>query len=348
MDSISHEIFMRRCLQLAATGMGQVAPNPMVGAVLVHEGRIIGEGYHKIFGQAHAEVNCVNSVPGDQESLIPRSTLYVSLEPCSHHGKTPPCADLIISRRIPRVVVGCIDSFSAVAGRGIKHMQDAGIEVITGVLEAECRSINKRFFTFHEKKRPYIILKWAESRDGYVALPGGQPVRISNGYTDRLVHQWRSQEMGIMVGTKTALQDNPGLTTRLWPGKSPVRIVIDRKMQTPPHYQLRDAAAHTIFVTEQATDGVTFIQLDFSRDIIPQLLPQLHAADIQSVIVEGGTYLLQQFINSGYWDEARVITGREMLGNGIAAPVITGASLQDEMELYGDRVAVYVPASSST
>lgn len=348
MNTNSHEIFMQRCLELAATGMGQVAPNPMVGAVLVHEGRIIGEGYHKIFGQAHAEVNCVNSVPGDMEGLIAKSTLYVSLEPCSHHGKTPPCADLIISRRIPRVVVGCVDPFSAVAGRGIRMMQDAGIEVTTGVLEAECRRLNKRFFTFHEKKRPYIILKWAQTRDGYIALPDGQPLRISNIYTDRLVHQWRSREMGIMVGTKTALQDNPGLTTRLWPGKDPVRLVIDRRMEVPQHYQLRDGSVRTIFITERAMDDVDTIQADFSREIIPQILPELHAADIQSVIVEGGAFLLQQFFNSGYWDEARVITSGQTLGNGIAAPVMAGASLQDEMELYGDRIAFYVPASSST
>lgn len=347
MDSISHEIFMQRCLQLAATGMGQVAPNPMVGAVLVHEGRIIGEGYHKVFGQAHAEVNCVNSVPADLEGLIDKSTMYVSLEPCSHHGKTPPCADLIISRRIPRVVVGCVDSFSEVAGRGIRLMQEAGIEVITGVLETECRTLNKRFFTFHEKQRPYIILKWAQSKDGYIAGPNAQPVRISNVYTDRLVHQWRSHEMGIMVGTRTALQDNPSLTTRLWPGKNPVRLVIDRSLQVPGDYQLRDETAPTIFITEQATDVVKTMQLDFSGDIIPQLLPELHAANIQSVIVEGGAYLLQQFFNSGYWDEARVVTGSQALGDGIAAPVIEGGLLQDEIELHGDRIALYVPSASS-
>lgn len=345
MDSIPHEIFMQRCLQLATNGMGQVAPNPMVGAVLVHEGRIIGEGYHKLYGQAHAEVNCIQRVPEDLVPLIPKSTMYVSLEPCSHHGKTPPCADLLISRRIPRVVVGCVDSFSAVAGRGIRMMQDAGIEVITGVLEAECRALNKRFFTFHEQQRPYVILKWAQSADGFIAGENGRPVRISNAYTDRWVHQWRSNEMAIMVGTNTALNDDPSLTARLWPGKNPIRIVIDRTLRIPPTAKLYNGDAQTIFITEEKTESG--IQLDFSKDIIPQLLPALHAASIQSVIVEGGAQLLQHFINSGQWNEARVITGVKPIGKGISAPVLMNASLQDETELYGDRIAYYIPSSPS-
>lgn len=345
MDSIPHEIFMQRCLQLAANGMGHVAPNPVVGAVLVNDGRIIGEGYHKLYGQAHAEVNCIQSVPQDLVPLIPKSTMYVSLEPCSHHGKTPPCADLLISRRIPRVVVGCVDSFSAVAGRGIRMMQDAGIEVITGVLESECRALNKRFFTFHEQQRPYIILKWAQSTDGFIAGENGQPVRISNEYTDRWVHQWRSNEMAIMVGTNTALKDDPSLTTRLWPGKSPIRLVIDRTLRIPQTAKIYNGDAQTIFITEEKTESG--IQLDFNKDIIPQLLPALHAASIQSVIVEGGAQLLQHFFNSGQWDEARVITGANPLGKGISAPVLKNASLQDETELYGDRIAYYIPSSPS-
>lgn len=345
MDSISHEFFMQRCLQLAAIGRGNVAPNPMVGAVLVHEGRIIGEGYHRLYGQAHAEVNCIHSVPAELEALIPQATMYVSLEPCSHHGKTPPCADLLIARRIPRVVVGCVDSFSAVAGRGIRRMQEAGIEVTTGVLEAECRALNKRFFTFHEQLRPYIILKWAQSRDGFIARPGGVPVRISNTFTDRWVHQWRSAEMAIMVGTNTALNDDPSLTTRLWPGNNPIRLVIDRTLKVPRSHQLYNDEARTIFITEQALEGG--IQLDFSQDVIAALLPRLHAAGIQSVIVEGGAYLLQQFIDSGLWDEARVITGTGVLGEGVVAPQLKQALLQDETELYGDRIAQYVHASSS-
>jgi diaminohydroxyphosphoribosylaminopyrimidine deaminase/5-amino-6-(5-phosphoribosylamino)uracil reductase len=316
--------------------MGAVAPNPMVGSVLVHEGKIIGEGFHRIYGQAHGEVNCINSVPEELQSLIPKATMYVSLEPCAHHGKTPPCADLIIERKIPKVVVGCVDTFSAVAGKGIQRMKDAGIEVITGVLEEACRAVNRRFFTFHEKKRPYIILKWAQSADGFIAPPDGQPVRISNPYTDRLVHQWRTREMAIMVGKHTALKDDPKLTARLWPGKQPLRIVIDRRLEVPGHYQLHSEEAPTIFVSED-----TF---DFSRDIIPQLLTRLHADNIQSVIVEGGAHLLQQFID-GVWDEARVITGKHILGGGLQAPVLHNALLQEELEVQGDLISMYTSST---
>lgn len=227
MNSTFNEFYMQRCLELAAMGAGQVAPNPMVGAVLVHQGRIIGEGYHRQYGQAHAEVNCVNSVAEEERSLIPLATMYVSLEPCAHHGKTPPCADLIVAQGIKQVVIGCMDTFSAVAGKGIEKLEKAGIKVETGVLEAECRQINRRFFTFHEQQRPYIVLKWAQSRNGLVAGAGGVPVRISNKYSDRLVHKWRSEEMGILAGTRTAINDNPRLNNRLWTGKDPVRIIID-------------------------------------------------------------------------------------------------------------------------
>lgn len=346
MNSLPHESFMQRCLDLAALGQGHVAPNPMVGAVLVHEGRIIGEGYHRVYGQAHAEVNCVKSVAPEMERFISQSTMYVSLEPCAHHGKTPPCTDLIISQRIPRVVVGCMDSFSAVSGRGIKLMQDAGIEVITGVLEKECRELNKRFFTFHEKQRPYIILKWAQSPDGYIAPPDGTPVRISHPYTDRLVHQWRSHETGIMVGTRTAIADNPQLTTRLWAGNDPVRLVVDRRLKVPKHYHLRDGAAPTVFITEMEGDPATNIRLDFEQPLLPQLLPVLYEREIQSVMVEGGPYLLQQFIEGGYWDEARIITGQHTLGSGLPAPVLTKAVLKETIGLHGDRVAVYYPATT--
>ncbi|SIO04819.1 diaminohydroxyphosphoribosylaminopyrimidine deaminase [Chitinophaga niabensis] len=327
---------MQRCVDLSQTGMGAVAPNPMVGSVLVHEGRIIGEGFHRVYGQAHAEVNCINSVPEELQSLIPKATMYVSLEPCAHHGKTPPCADLIIARKIPKVVVGCVDTFSAVAGKGIQRMKDAGIEVITGVLEEACRAVNRRFFTFHEKKRPYIILKWAQSADGFIAPPDGQPVRISNPYTDRLVHQWRTREMAIMVGKHTALKDDPKLTARLWPGRQPLRIVIDRRLEVPGHYQLHSEEAPTIFVSED-----TF---DFSKDIIPQLLTRLHADNIQSMIVEGGAHLLQQFIDN-VWDEARVITGKHALGGGLPAPVLHNALLQEELEVQGDLISMYTSST---
>lgn len=331
---------MQRCLELSLTGEGHVAPNPMVGAVLVHEGKIIGEGYHRLYGQAHAEVNCVNSVPENLQRFIPHATMYVSLEPCSHYGKTPPCADLIIARRIPRVVIGCVDTFSAVSGRGIRRLQEARVEVTTGVLEKECRTINRRFFTFHEQQRPYIILKWAQSSDGYMAPPDGRPVRISHPYTDRLVHRWRSREAGILIGTHTALQDNPRLTTRLWPGKHPVRLVIDRHLRIPVDFHLHDTEAPTLFFTER-TGGDKTVTLDFSRNILPQLLSELHARNIQSVIVEGGRHLLEQFIESGLWDEARVITGEHPLHDGLRAPVLPNASLQESFRVHHDEIAVF-------
>lgn len=347
MERMPHEFFMQRCLQLAGLGAGKTAPNPVVGAVLVHEGHIIGEGYHQTFGQAHAEVNCIGSVPGTLSSLIPKSTLYVTLEPCSHFGKTPPCADLIVTKKIPRVVIGCVDTFSAVAGRGIRKLQEAGVEVITGVLEAECRYINRRFFTFHEKSRPYVVLKWAQSADGYMAPEGGQPLRISNSFTDRLVHQWRSREMAIMVGTQTALHDNPKLTTRLWPGKSPVRLVIDRELKVPRDHHLWNDEAPSLFITAVKGHERTLV-LNFEENILPALLSELHTAGIQSVLVEGGARLLESFIESGLWNELRVITGRALLGNGLRAPALKNVTLHEELAVQGDRIVTYIPASSPT
>ncbi|WP_349314504.1 bifunctional diaminohydroxyphosphoribosylaminopyrimidine deaminase/5-amino-6-(5-phosphoribosylamino)uracil reductase RibD [Chitinophaga sp. MM2321] len=335
---------MRRCLELAAMGAGQVAPNPMVGAVLVHQERIIGEGYHRQYGQAHAEVNCVNSVQAEDRSLIPLATMYVSLEPCAHHGKTPPCADLILSQGIKQVVIGCVDSFSAVAGKGIAKLQQAGVTVHTGMLEAACRQLNRRFFTFHEKKRPYIVLKWAQSSNGFMASSSGAPVRLSNTYSDRLVHKWRSEEMAILVGTRTAILDNPRLNNRLWTGKDPVRLVIDRALQVPRTHHLWDGSIPTVFITAAATDtnGLTeTLQLDFRGELLPQLMEKLHHRQVQSVLVEGGAYVLQRFIETGLWDEARIITGTVTLPGGQAAPVLTHASLEHTMHLDGDRIGFY-------
>ena len=344
MTNTIDEIFMRRCLELAAMGAGNVAPNPMVGAVLVHQGRIIGEGYHRQYGQAHAEVNCVNSVREADKVLIPLSTMYVSLEPCAHHGKTPPCADLIVSQRIPEVVIGCVDTFSAVAGKGIEKLEKAGIRVHTRMLEEACRAINRRFFTFHEKKRPYIILKWAQCANGLIAGAEGAPVKISNKYTDRLVHKWRSEEMSILVGTRTALMDNPKLTNRLWTGKDPVRLVIDRALKIPRHYHLWDGTVPTIFITAESEDsnGLTEqMQLDFKQPILPQLLEKLHNRHIQSILVEGGSYLLEQFIAAGLWDEARVITGTVTLPGGLAAPALSDATLIHTEQVDTDRIDFY-------
>ncbi|MCW3467382.1 bifunctional diaminohydroxyphosphoribosylaminopyrimidine deaminase/5-amino-6-(5-phosphoribosylamino)uracil reductase RibD [Chitinophaga nivalis] len=344
MDSKVNEFFMQRCLELAAMGAGQVAPNPMVGAVLVHQGRIIGEGYHRQYGQAHAEVNCVNSVREEDQPLIPLSTMYVSLEPCAHHGKTPPCADLIVARGIGKVVIGCVDTFSAVAGKGIARLQQAGITVETGVLEAACRHLNRRFFTFHEKKRPYIVLKWAQTSNGFMGSVSGAPVKISNARSNRLVHKWRSEEMGILVGTRTAMLDNPRLNNRLWTGKDPVRLIIDRTLSIPRSYHVWDGSIPTIFITAQetGTHGLTeTLQLDFTTPLLPQLLEKLHHRHLQSILVEGGSYVLQRFLEAGLWDEARIITGKGTLEEGQAAPLVGRATLTGTTFLDGDRIDYY-------
>jgi diaminohydroxyphosphoribosylaminopyrimidine deaminase / 5-amino-6-(5-phosphoribosylamino)uracil reductase len=340
-DLTAHEKFMQRCLQLARLGAGHVAPNPMVGSVLVHEGRIIGEGYHQLYGQAHAEVNCVAAVSEEDKSLIPAATMYVSLEPCAHYGKTPPCANMIVAQRIPRVVIGCVDTFSQVAGKGIEILRNAGVEVTTGVLEKECRELNHRFFTYHEQQRPYIILKWAQTPAGFVATKEGQPVRISNQYSDRLVHRWRSEEMSILVGTKTALADNPRLNNRLWTGNNPIRLVLDRELKIPRDYHLWDNSIPTIFFTAQQPENEQMVQLDFNAPLVPQLLRELYNRRIQSVLVEGGPHLLTSFITAGIWDEARIITGQTELSEGLPAPRLTQAQLETEIELDGDLVSIY-------
>jgi diaminohydroxyphosphoribosylaminopyrimidine deaminase/5-amino-6-(5-phosphoribosylamino)uracil reductase len=344
MDSSFDEFYMQRCLQLAKLGAGNVAPNPMVGAVLVHEGRIIGEGYHQQYGHAHAEVNCVRSVRPEDQPLIPASTMYVSLEPCAHYGKTPPCAELIVAQRIGEVVIGCVDTFSQVSGKGIAILKDAGITVRTRVLEAACRKLNDRFFTFHEQQRPYIILKWAQSAAGYMAAADGSPVRISNRLTDRLVHRWRSEEMGILVGTNTAVSDNPRLNNRFWTGKDPVRIVIDRTLKTPLHYHLWNGEAPTLFITTEAAtqEGVTeTVTADFEKPLLPQLMQLLHERRILSVLVEGGPYVLNEFISAGLWDEARVIIGSHSLPDGVKAPALAHSLLTAETLLDGDRILYY-------
>lgn len=333
----THEFFMQRCIALALKGAGHAAPNPMVGAVLVHNGVIIGEGYHHFWGGPHAEVNCINSVPSELQELIPRSTLYVSLEPCAHHGKTPPCADLVVSQNIPDVVIGCVDGFSKVAGKGIEKLRQAGITVTVGILENECRHLNRRFFTFHEQLRPYVVLKWAQSADGYIAPPDRSPVRISNPYADRLVHRWRTEEAGIMVGTQTALLDNPRLTARLWPGKSPVRIVLDLDGKVPGSHYVKDGSVRSLILTAA--------EIDAAQPLVPQVLAQLHRESVLSVIVEGGALLLQQFISGGHWDEARVITGQMALGGGLPAPVLKNAQLLESTHIAGDRIDTFIPVA---
>ena len=318
------EKYIARCIQLALNGAGNVAPNPMVGAVIVYQDTIIGEGYHARYGEAHAEVNAIRSVK--DESLLKEATIYVSLEPCSHYGKTPPCVDLIISKQIPRAVIGCMDPFPKVSGRGIQKLRDAGVDVTIGVLEEECQKLIERFVTFNLKKRPYILLKWAESSDGFIDYQrtGGKPVQLSSSLTSQLVHQLRAGYSAILVGRKTALLDNPSLTTRHWFGKNPVRLVIDKELCLPLHLHLFDGSVPTIVFTQKentpSIEQTEYIQLDFSKNILPQIMEILYQRNLQSLIVEGGSKLLQSFIDIDLWDEARVEVSPMLLEEGIKAP----------------------------
>lgn len=323
---------MNRCLELAQMGAGAVSPNPMVGAVLVHDSIIIGEGYHRRYGQAHAEVNCLADVKEDGLALIPNSTLYVSLEPCSHFGKTPPCVDLIIEKQVPRVVIGCKDPFHKVDGQGIAKLKGAGVEVIPGILEKECRELNKRFFTFHQQKRPYIILKWAQTSDEKIASDGNARLLISNENTNRLVHKWRSEEDAVMIGANTAIQDDPLLTTRSWPGKSPLRVVLGDENKLPRTLKLFDDPSTTLVL---------------NGDELMKVLNTLYTRNIQSVLIEGGAKLLQSFIDQQLWDEARAITNTELtIGKGLPAPALTGMQLHCSENVKTDRIDYYLPAKS--
>ena len=326
------EKYMFRCIELARKGAGLVAPNPMVGAVLVQDDRIIGEGWHPRYGEAHAEVGAIGQATQSGLTNSQISTLYVSLEPCAHFGKTPPCADLIIRTRIPKVVIGCRDPFEAVNGKGIEKLKAAGIEVVEGVLEKECRELNKRFFTFHEKERPYVILKWAQTADGFMAAEAGrQRLLISNEYSNRRVHQWRSEEAGILVGTNTALLDDPELTNRLWTGPSPVRLVLDMDLRLPESLKLFNSEQKTIVFNEVKAEehpNLIYYRLEKNKSLISQLMEALYHLKIQSVLVEGGRHLLKSYIASGTWDEARIITNTKMrTGNGLVAPELTNNQL---------------------
>ncbi len=339
---------MQRCFQLARLGAGKVAPNPMVGAVLVHNGVIIGEGYHQQHGQAHAEVNCINSVSEQNKTLISKSTLYVSLEPCAHFGKTPPCADLIISQEIPTVVIGCSDIYKEVAGKGIAKLVAAGVEVITGILEEAAKEINKRFFTFHQLARPYIILKWAQSNDHKIAKADFSRMMISEAVTNRLVHKWRSEEAAIMIGTNTALHDNPMLNTRLWPGNNPVRVVIDKNLQLSASSNLLLSGMGVTIIfnykKSEESDGIIYKKTDPAQALLPQVLQQLYLQNINSVLVEGGTKLLQSFIDAGLWDEACVITNEQLIiGEGIAAPVLKNEALIKTSKPGTDLIQYFKP-----
>lgn len=323
----THEKYIRRCIALAKNGLGTTYPNPLVGSVIVYEDKIIGEGWHKKSGEPHAEVNAVNSVK--DKSLLKKATIYVSLEPCSHFGKTPPCSDLIIKNKIPKVVIGTVDPNVKVAGNGIKKLMEAGIQVIVGILEDECNELNKRFFTFHKKKRPYIILKWAESQDGFIAPKEKlekKPVWITNQYSRQLVHKWRTQEQAILVGTQTAIEDNPKLNARDWSGENPIRIVLDQNNRIPEDNHVFDNQVKTIVFSKSKRtiekENCIFESIDFEQNIAFQIIQSLYHYQIQSVIIEGGRQTLQTFIDANLWDEARIFVGSVKFREGTEAPII--------------------------
>ncbi|WP_309609816.1 bifunctional diaminohydroxyphosphoribosylaminopyrimidine deaminase/5-amino-6-(5-phosphoribosylamino)uracil reductase RibD [Flavobacterium sp.] len=328
-----HEKYINRCIQLSKNGLVAAMPNPSVGAVIVFEDKIIGEGYTSVYGGNHAEVNAINSVI--DKSLLSKSTIYVSLEPCSHFGKTPPCCDLIIKFKIPNVVVGTVDPNIKVAGNGIKKLMEAGANVTVGILENECKESNKRFFTFHKKKRPYIILKWAESMDGFIApstKENKKPVWITNQYSRQLVHKWRSEEHSILVGTQTVIDDNPKLDVRDWTGKNPIRIVLDQNNRIPKESLIFDKCAKTLLINSEI--------IYFNENIAFQITKYLFDNSIQSVIIEGGSQTLQTFIDSNLWDEARIFKGRVTFKNGVKAPTFKG-DFKNSTKINNDELLIY-------
>ena len=362
------EKYMMRCIDLAKKGLGTTYPNPLVGSVIIYNDKIIGEGWHEQAGKSHAEVNAIMNVK--DQTLLKDSTIYVNLEPCSHFGKTPPCANLIIEKGIKNVIIGSLDPNPKVSGKGIEKLKKAGCKVTSGVLKSQCDKLNKRFFTFHINKRPYIILKWAQSLDNFIApintskiqknvteastnktLKDAKPVWITNKFSRQLVHKWRSEEQDILVGTQTIIDDNPSLTTRDWAGKSPIRVVLDKGLRIPIKAKIYDTSVPTIIVTEKPKnnrDQLIFETINFSKDIISQLCNLLYEREIQSVIIEGGAKTLQTFIDSGIWDEARVFTGPIDFGNGIKAPEFSKNILSNfpkynlEKTNSGDQLKIYI------
>lgn len=334
---------MQRALELALRGRGYVSTNPLVGCVLVREDRIIGEGWHKRFGGPHAEVEAVRSV--EDTSLLAGCTAYVTLEPCAHHGKTPPCTELLLESGVARVVIATPDPFPEVAGKGIQRLQDAGLEVIIGVGEAEAREQNIRFFTFVEKRRPYIVLKWAQTLDGFIARSTFESKWISHEPARQLVHKWRAEEDAVLVGTRTAAHDNPQLNVRSWSGRNPTRIVIDRFLRLAPHLHLFDGTQTTlcynVLVHDEQREKCRYIRLPESP-FLPALIQDLYARHLQSVLVEGGAHTLAQFIAGGWWDEARVFTAPRTFGEGIAAPALRGEPIQGTLA-GPDQLWVYRP-----
>jgi diaminohydroxyphosphoribosylaminopyrimidine deaminase/5-amino-6-(5-phosphoribosylamino)uracil reductase len=341
-----HENFMERCLELASNGLGRVAPNPMVGAVLVYNGRIIGEGYHRQYGEPHAEVNAINSV--SDESILKDSILYVNLEPCAHTGKTPPCTGLILRKGIPRVVIGTSDPNSLVAGKGIAHLKEHGVHVEQNILAEKCFEINRRFFTYHRKKRPYIILKWAQTTDGYIDTlrKAGEPIGvnwISNSLSQMLVHKWRAEEQAILIGTNTVLTDNPQLTVRHWTGKNPVRVIPDRKLRLPRSAVIFSGAAPTLIINGIKADragSTEWIKMELKRNDPEPVLAYLYDQEIQSLIIEGGKTILENFIENNLWDEARIFIGNKIFEEGVKAPDIKSKKMVEE-KIRSDRLLIF-------
>lgn len=336
---------MARCLELAKKGIGFTRPNPSVGAVVVCENKIIGEGYTSSCGGNHAEVNAIQSVKN--EKLLKKATLYVTLEPCSHHGKTPPCSDLIITKGIKHVVIGCIDSNSLVAGKGIKKLKNAGCKVELGILEEECKHHHRRFFTFHTKKRPFIILKWAETQDGFIApayKDSQAPIWITNKFSRQIVHQKRAEEHAILVGFNTVLQDNPRLTTREFSGNNPIRIVVDKNLELSKKLHVFDDQSNTIVVNSKVTtrnQNIYYEKINFKNSLVQELCDLLYKREIQSVIIEGGTKTLQTFIDSGIWDEATIFIGQKAFKSGVKSPTFKGKLIAEE-NIMRDSLKMYV------
>lgn len=343
------KLYMQRCLQLARCGAGSTSPNPMVGAVIVYDDRVIGEAYHIRAGEPHAEVNAVNSVKECDLPLLERSTIYVSLEPCSHYGKTPPCCDLIIARRIARVVIATTDFNAQVNGGGIARMREAGIEVLVGLLEAESRRLNGAFFAFHQKKRPFVTLKWAQSADGFIdrQRSGGKALGISSGVSRVAVHKLRSMHDAILVGTRTALLDDPSLDIRHWAGRAPLRLVIDRNGVLPLGLRLFDDSLPTVVFTsvyrkELSGKNVEQVNLDFSCDVVPQILTYMHSRKLYSLLVEGGAVLSRSFMDAGLWDVVRVEVNPALsVGEGVAAPALPAPAPVREEFCGGNRIMYF-------
>ncbi len=345
-----HEKYIKRCIDIGKNGLGTTAPNPMVGCVIVHDQKIVGEGYTRPYGGAHAEVNAINNVKN--KSLLDQATLYVTLEPCSHFGKTPPCADAILKFKIPKVVIGTIDTHSKVGGKGVEKLKSSGCEVIVGVLEDEVKAHHKRFFTFHNKKRPYIILKWAETADGFIAPQSRderKPVWITNRISRQLVHKWRTEEQSILVGTNTVIADNPSLTVRDWTGKNPIRIVLDKNSRLSKNAAVFDQKATTIIISdrhharhkERLDYNFDFLNWDSNEKFAQQICAILFNNDITSVIIEGGRQTLQTFIDENLWDEARIFTGPAKFGAGTKAPECAGHLISEE-KIIDDTLKIYV------